>query len=194
MSEMILTYEQLYFLGEILNADYIDYRYIKAMPDIQKQYTCMKNQSISALLSAGILREDFMGNLNVMPVYKALLEPLFFGKEEYCIEAFDEKTFLFHVKEESVTTVQIIENKLKIGKTCSSALSGISETMISLLQEQKDGVISCQYAKIGVGGAKQQVLKEKDEVYILEKNGEQKPVKACEAVRYVVEGLEGKSA
>ena len=33
MGGLILTCEQLYFLGEILKAKYIDYRYIKAMPD-----------------------------------------------------------------------------------------------------------------------------------------------------------------
>ena len=79
MDELILTYEQLYFLGEILKAKYIDYRYIKAMQDIQKQYIYLKNKNISELLGAGVLQEDFSGNLKVLPVYEALLSPIFFG-------------------------------------------------------------------------------------------------------------------
>ena len=47
MDELILTYEQLYFLGEILKAKYIDYRYIKAMQDIQKQYIYIKNKNVA---------------------------------------------------------------------------------------------------------------------------------------------------
>lgn len=82
MGGLILTCEQLYFLGEILKAKYIDYRYIKAMPDIQKQYTYLKNKSISALLRAGILQEDFTGNLKVLPAYEALFSPIFLERKK----------------------------------------------------------------------------------------------------------------
>lgn len=96
MGGLILTCEQLYFLGEILKAKYIDYRYIKAMPAIQKQYTYLKNKSISALLRAGILQEDFTGNLKVLPAYEALFSPIFFGKEEACAETSDGRAYMFH--------------------------------------------------------------------------------------------------
>ena len=186
MGGLILTCEQLYFLGEILKAKYIDYRYIKAMPDIQKQYTYLKNKSISALLRAGILQEDFTGNLKVLPAYEALFSPIFFGKEEACVETSDGRAYMFHQKGEVRTAVTAAEDQLHI-RPAKDIFAETSNMLNKIFDGQKAVVISCKYAKIGVGDAEQRLSSDEKGIYIKDGNGKQRPVTADEAINLVLD-------
>ena len=186
MDELILTYEQLYFLGEILKAKYIDYRYIKAMQDIQKQYIYLKNKNISELLGAGVLQEDFSGNLKVLPVYEALLSPIFFGEEETCVETSDGQAYLFHQKEGEQTAVAVVENQLHI-RPIKDIFAETSSILKKIFVAQKVVDISCKYAKIGVGGVEQQLSAEEKGIYVKDEHGKQRPVTADEAINLVLD-------
>ena len=52
---------------------------------------------------------------------------------------------------------------------------------------QKAVVISCKYAKIGVGGAEQRLSSDEKGIYIKDGNGKQRPVTADEAINLVLD-------
>ena len=77
-----LSPQELYFLGTVLDARYIDYDYISHMPDIQKRYSVHEQETMSQLADKGYVDEDFSGNVTVNDEIRELLEPVFFGEIE----------------------------------------------------------------------------------------------------------------
>lgn len=79
MEKLVLTPEQLYFLGKSLNGRYIDYAYIAAMSDIGQRKALFEQECRESLKEAGVLKEDFWENLSVNEEAEKLLSPIFFG-------------------------------------------------------------------------------------------------------------------
>ncbi len=84
--EIILTPEELYYLGTLLQAKYIDYAYVAAMDDIGQNYKLFEKETGAALVSKGILLEDFSGNTEISEAAAGLLRPIFFGETETSID------------------------------------------------------------------------------------------------------------
>ena len=59
--EIILTPEELYYLGGLMQARSIDYAYVSAIRDTKKSYKLIAQESKAKLVDAGILMEDFGG-------------------------------------------------------------------------------------------------------------------------------------
>lgn len=85
-NEIILTPEELYFMGRLLQAKYIDYAYVAAMNDINQNFALFENEARASLVSAGILTEDFSGNTEIEPSALSVLKPIFFGEVETSID------------------------------------------------------------------------------------------------------------
>lgn len=107
--DYIMKPEALYFLGIQLNADYIDYRYISEMNDIQKDYLGIRQQCIQDMEDAGYIDEDFSGNISVEEKLSNTLKPIFFGRLECKIEMGDE-TMNIHIHKGEMTYVEIRDN------------------------------------------------------------------------------------
>jgi len=84
--EIILRPEELYYLGALLQAKYIDYAYVAAMGDIQQRREIYESESREGLTKKGILLEDFMGDIEVDAEAKRLLDPVYFGTLETSID------------------------------------------------------------------------------------------------------------
>lgn len=84
--KIILTPEELYYMGTLLQAKYIDYIYVAAMSDIQQNHEIYESSVKKMLSEKGILMEDFSGNMEVDANAKKLLEPIFLGEMESSIE------------------------------------------------------------------------------------------------------------
>ncbi len=84
--EIILTPEELYYMGTILRAKYIDYAYVAAMGDISQNRGLYESLSREGLAEKGILMEDFSGQMEVDENARKLLEPVFFGEWESSID------------------------------------------------------------------------------------------------------------
>ena len=82
MKEIVLTPEQLYFMGRLLQAQYIDYAYVAAMNDINQNFTLFETEAKASLVSARILMEDFGGNVEVDPTVLGILTPIFSGRSK----------------------------------------------------------------------------------------------------------------
>jgi len=114
--EIILTPEELYFMGTQLQAKYIDYAYVAAMGDIQHRRGMYESESIINLAQKGLLMEDFNGDVEIMPLAREILEPVFFGDLESCIDiasvvasgkkVMQKKRFHFHEGRITAVTMQ----------------------------------------------------------------------------------------
>ena len=58
---LVLTPKELYCLGGILSARYIDYAYIAALDDIGQDYALFEKETRASLVAKGMLEEDFSG-------------------------------------------------------------------------------------------------------------------------------------
>ena len=79
---LLLTPRELYCLGGVLNAKYIDYAYIAALDDIGQDFELFKKETLAFLVEKGILTEDFSGNMEMGEECRKLLIPVFFGTVE----------------------------------------------------------------------------------------------------------------
>ncbi len=84
--EVIISPEELYFLGSLMQANYIDYSYVAAMGDIQQNYALFEKEAQANLVSAGLLMEDFSGNIELDAHAAELLRPIFFGEVETSVD------------------------------------------------------------------------------------------------------------
>lgn len=136
--EIILTPEELYYLGSFLQAKYIDYAYVAAMSDIKQNFSLFETEAKAALVSAGILMEDFGGNLEVNPGVLRVLKPIFFGETETSIDVCNigqtntVAVYKYHFHDGAVTMVTGNNSKLVI-KTADQIT--IREKVESLISE-----------------------------------------------------------
>lgn len=79
---IMISPEELYFLGILMKAEYIDYAYIAAMDDIGQNYEVFESAVKDELIKKGCISEDFSGTVTVSPDMQALLTALFFGETE----------------------------------------------------------------------------------------------------------------
>lgn len=116
--EIVISPEELYFLGTVLQAKYIDYAYVAAMDDIGQNYAMFESETRASLVKAGILSEDFGGNIELDEEVRALLSPIFFGETETSIDVCVlgnpsyVTVFKFHFLDDAVTMVTGSEKKL----------------------------------------------------------------------------------
>ena len=85
-NKIVLSPEQLYYMGRLLQAKYIDYAYIAAMRDIGQKFSLFEAEAKASLVAAGVLMEDFGGNIEVDPTVQSILKPIFFGEIETSID------------------------------------------------------------------------------------------------------------
>ena len=76
-SVLKLRPEELFFLGDLLDGQYIDYAYVEAMHEIEKNYDAMRAKALEDLARAGIIRKRFSGAVTVMPEAEKLLRNVF---------------------------------------------------------------------------------------------------------------------
>lgn len=121
--EIVLSANELYYLGKLLQARYIDYSYIAAMEDVSKNYSVFESESEKSLSEKGYIEEDFAGEKEVNPVLKSLLEPLFFGEREAAVSICTVgeepvlSCFNIHFADENITMVDMSDDSLKITAT-----------------------------------------------------------------------------
>jgi len=137
--EVIISPEELYYLGSLMQAKYIDYAYVAAMGDIQQNYALFEKEAQAALVNAGLLMEDFSGNIELDAGAAALLRPIFFGEVETSVDVCTMRedcrgvdVYKLHFLDGRITMVTGENKKLKL---CSIDQLGISQLVESLLPD-----------------------------------------------------------
>lgn len=109
IKEMIVSPEELFFLGKSMKAKYCDYDYIAMMKDISQNRAAAEADANRSLSEKGYVQEDFSGNVSLSEEILPLLNPVFFGEFEASASVYQsgntqpEKTARIHRDEKSST-------------------------------------------------------------------------------------------
>ena len=110
MKELLLSPEEIYYIGKVNGGKYLDYDYIAAMKDIGKRGKIKQQEILDSLERKGYAQEDFLGNLEVEPACIEILQPLYQGMYESELilreEAGESVHYKFHHMENRITSVE----------------------------------------------------------------------------------------
>ncbi len=146
--EIILTPEELYYLGSFLQAKYIDYAYIAAMSDIKQNYKLFEKETRASLVSSGIIIEDFAGNIEIDESVRTLLTPIFFGETETSLDICEigvnssVTVYKFHFYDETITMVTGHQEKLIVKSIDLIEIQQIVEKLLPANYNPKSITIS----------------------------------------------------
>ena len=134
-SLMTIRPEELFFLGEIMEAEYIDYSYIQAMEDVQQNFDVAKKDAIAGLGEKGLVKESISGRLKVKPVAEELFGPVFFGEKETVAVVLrngakqEAYTKFFHFKDADITCITMEDGLLNIEKKALVEVEAFAKTL-----------------------------------------------------------------
>lgn len=194
---LVLTPEQLFFLGTVMNAEYINYDYIAALGEVQRNYPRAHRKNMDDLARAGILRERLSGEIVLRPAPKKLLNPVFFGKRESSLEIFKlgkEKTygvFRFHWSDEAVTLVRQTEDRLILSSCSPEQIETLVAEQVrgterpmrlgELFEDSVTGVLTVKRATVGEGSAIDVLFEQFGGWYQVDDSGKPQAVPASRA-------------
>lgn len=134
--EIILSPEQLYYMGRLMQAQYIDYAYVAAMPGIDGNFALFEAEAKAALVASGVLVEDFGGNVEIDPAVLSVLRPVFFGETETTVELIDVvnngvvTSYRFHFHDGATTQVTARGGKFVVSAADDAAVRAAVEGIV----------------------------------------------------------------
>lgn len=143
--ELILTPKELYCLGGVLNAKYIDYAYIAAMDDIGQDFALFQRETTAELVDKEILLEDFSGDMEPNGAYLELLQPIFFGTVETSLDIcrIGDKVEIdvckFHFFRDAITMVKGCGETLMIKSVSQEDIRGFVKSIVTQPYEAATG-------------------------------------------------------
>lgn len=148
-----LTAEELYYLGGLMQAKYIDYDYISAMGDIQKNYRMYESNAVDGLAGKGLIEEDFSGEITVFVSIEELLSPVFFGDFEaeidICgVQEDSRKIVKLHTDQDKTTLVELDENQLVLKKMQGNDVVEYGKDIFGFLKDETDENIEFDEQKV----------------------------------------------
>ena len=148
-----LTAEELYYLGGQMQAKYIDYDYISAMGDIQKNYRMYESNAVDGLAGKGLIEEDFSGEITVSVSIEELLSPVFFGDFEaeidICgVQEDSRKIVKLHTDQDKTTLVELDENQLVLKKMQGNDVVESGKDIFGFLKDETDENIEFDEQKV----------------------------------------------
>ncbi len=149
--ELLLTPRELYCLGGVLNAKYIDYAYIAALDDIGQDFELFQKETLASLSAKGIIMEDFGGNMEMNEEYIPLLEPIFFGAVETSLDVChigDNVTvdvYKFHFYQDRITMVAGEEDHLLVKQIYKDDIFDMTKSILDQDYFDVSGVHITEY-------------------------------------------------
>lgn len=172
MLDVTIKPEELYFLGELMQAQYINYDYIAAMPDISQAYAAEKTSAIRSLGKQGLVSESLRGGIRVSNDLQKILRPVFFAKTENAVHILTLKpeqsveVLRFSVLDGSMTMVQMTQKQIKLMSVTEADLREVLRTKLEcfLKKDNKpldnvvEQIIQVSSSRVGVGMQKKTYL------------------------------------
>lgn len=148
-----LTAEELYYLGGIMQAKYIDYDYISAMNDIQNNYRLYESNVVNDLSKKGLIEEDFSGDITIAVSMEELLRPVFFSDFEAEIDICNirednRKIVKLHTDQGETTLVELDENHLVLKKMQENDVVEYGKDIFSFIKDETDENIEFDEQKV----------------------------------------------
>ena len=153
MKKLILSPEEIYYIGKVTGGKYLDYDYIAAMQDIGKRGRIREQEILDGLERKGYAQEDFLGNLEVEPACIEILQPIYQGMYESELivreEAGESVHYKFHHMENQIAVVECRSKEYGISLQDKKEIEKI---MYSLLEkdmqpEDRDTYIAIDQAE-----------------------------------------------
>ncbi len=146
-SKVIVSPGELYVVGRILNAKYIDYAYVAAVQDIGASFELFEKETTDKLVLMGILEGDFSGSVTPKAETVGLFTPVFFGTVETTLDICTIKeptkidTYKFHFFDDQITKVTgASEGLLEMESIGSADLAKVVDDLSSGLKSTDDAV------------------------------------------------------
>lgn len=198
-SVILLKPEEIYFLGSLLDAKYLDYAYMAAMDDIGTNMVMFRKKVQDSLVKKGFLLEDFSGNLEVKRELKELLEPVYNGEfETECslLQKGEDKTaqiIKFHFLNGKITKVTLEDNMLTLKSVTEQDIDSIITSLLpqnydnlelkdgeNFDKDKAEGIISIKTCLVGKSSSVDLFALCNDVVYREDDKGQVVPVTASE--------------
>lgn len=204
MLDIKIRPEELYFLGELMQAQYINYEYIAAMPDISQAYAAEKTNAIRNLGERGLVSESLRGGIRVSPDLQTLLRPVFFSKTENSLRILTLKPehaleiLRFHVLDGSVTMMQMTQKQMKLTAVTEEDIRTILQTKLRTCPPKDDGkhqpnaaecAVCASSSKVGVGTHQKMFLLQGSDWYCASTSGELVSIPADVMIEQIVSVL-----
>ncbi len=206
--EIRITAEELFFLGEVMEADHLDYSYIAMMHDIEKNYDQISDRSFRELAGKKIIRKKLKGDISVVPKAEALLKNIYEGGRSASLEVYyqaEEVTredYRFHFNGYEITEVIIDDNAL-ILKSCS--MDEIESLIKSKIEKAADKgkelstidaddiqtLVSVVVSDLSLGAQGSEVYKIGNALYTSEKDEKIRNLSFSEASELLIKTMRG---
>lgn len=140
-NEIVLSSEELYFLGQWMQAAYIDYDYIAALKDLQWDFLKMQRRCLQELSREKLIRQQITGEVSLRPQLERLLKNVFFGKLETSLDVFSgekggsRESYRFHYLDGTVTMVRQRQGKLSLSAVEPEDIDRIIHTAVGRHRE-----------------------------------------------------------
>lgn len=207
---IIVSPEELYYLGTVLQANYIDYGYIAAMRDIQKNNEIYRSEVLESLVNKSYISEDFSGNIEVDDSVIRLVNPIFFGELESIVEVKDinrtEENLVkrFHFYEGAIVSTMISNEDIFIEETDDSDIQAWlmsilpqeyvetdkAYTLSEMSDDQMSKIIAVKNTLVGKR-ASVEIYAEIDDTVFEEVDGVLSALKKADAMLVLYRGVKG---
>lgn len=143
--KLVLTPQQLFFLGSVMEAKYIDYAYVSALGIVDQKAKLFESKVKNELSAKGVIKENFSGDVVVELKAKQLLTPLFAGEAEITIDIVTSdnqlsvESYKYHILSNQVTCVYCSDNGFELS---SVSVDDIVDRCNGLIPKGYSGVTS----------------------------------------------------
>ena len=138
-----LTAQQLFYLATLMDAEFIDYSYVSAMGNVGDSFRLFESRVRNELVDAGILSEDFNGEVEIIENVRKLLEPVCRSFEELTVDiiqtgdAVDVVSYHFHLKDDCVTMIYGADDFFNL---CDVSTATVKEVIQGILPNDYSAV------------------------------------------------------
>ena len=206
---ILLTPGELYFLGKLMQARYIDYAYVAGMDDISQHRDLYEKETTASLVRKNILMEDFSGDVEIDPGCEDLLRPVFFGETETSMDAVTASTgsvtaVKFHYLDGKCVSVSVVPAGLLLNETDETAVREMVSSLVpedlpafepktvdELPREKIDRIYAFKKLHIGSSSERYYAVLSEGNFYTTNAEGDLASVSAVDFVKRAYETIRG---
>ena len=147
-NKLVLSAKQLYYLGTVVGAKYIDFAYIAAMGEPENSFKIFASGIKDELGDKNVITENLSGDLDVDQSVVETLKPVFFGDTEVALEECINSSspvvnsYRFHLMADKITCVKNMEDGFAISSVSDSEIKTILDGFVKRVTNEGEEVIN----------------------------------------------------
>ncbi len=208
VNEIIISPEELFFLGVLMNAEFIDFDYIASLHEIQRNFNAVKDKCILNLSRRRLVSKKLNSEMSIDPKLKKMLECVFFGRLETSLDVIaseeSQKKYAkkFHYLDGDCTMVNIDNGVFSLSHVTEQILQEIIHDAVgkhTAKQLPKDGlnenlitrIIIAKRAVVDVESTSLLIVEQDDVLCTEDSDGNTAVIndeQAAEKIKYMLKG------